>query len=82
MWIVDRKKEFIKYKGFQGKYNRLACPDGPAEIIVVAPAELEAILLRHPGVDDSGVIGVWAEDEATELPRWVGRPSESATSCS
>ena len=62
--------------------QRLARPDSPAEIILVAPAELEAILLRHPGVDDSGVIGVWAEEEATELPRWAGRSSDSAASCS
>ncbi|KAJ3534681.1 hypothetical protein NM688_g7099 [Phlebia brevispora] len=52
MWIVDRKKELIKYKGFQ-----------------VAPAELEAILSDHPGVTDSGVVGIFSEEEGTELPR-------------
>ena len=31
LYIVDRLKELIKYKGFQ-----------------VAPAELEAVLLKHP----------------------------------
>lgn len=40
-WIVDRKKELIKVKGFQ-----------------VAPAELEAVLLGHPGVGDCAVVGV------------------------
>lgn len=35
----------------------------------VPPAELEALLLQHPGVVDSGVIGLWDEAQATELPR-------------
>lgn len=48
-YIVDRKKEMIKYKGFG-----------------VAPAEIEALLLEHPAVLDSAVIGV-ADDEAGEL---------------
>ncbi len=34
----------------------------------VAPAELEALLLRHPGVADCAVIGV-PDDEAGERPR-------------
>ncbi|KAL7413952.1 hypothetical protein BDY24DRAFT_414651 [Mrakia frigida] len=51
-YIVDRKKELIKYKGFQ-----------------VPPAELEAKLLDHPLVADVGVIGVWDEERATEVPR-------------
>lgn len=33
----------------------------------VAPAELEALLMSHPGVQDAAVIGV--EGEGTELPR-------------
>ena len=40
VFIVDRIKELIKYKGFQ-----------------VAPAELEAILLSHPSVEDAAVFG-------------------------
>ncbi|XP_024937868.1 luciferin 4-monooxygenase isoform X2 [Cephus cinctus] len=40
IFIVDRLKELIKYKGFQ-----------------IAPAELEDILLSHPGVKDAAVIG-------------------------
>ncbi|KAI5481402.1 phenylacetyl-CoA ligase [Pseudohyphozyma bogoriensis] len=50
--IVDRRKELIKYKGFQ-----------------VIPSELEAVLLTCPYVADAAVIGVWSEDQATELPR-------------
>ncbi len=48
-YIVDRKKEMIKYKGFG-----------------VAPAEIEALLLEHPAVLDSAVIGI-PDDEAGEL---------------
>ncbi len=48
-FIVDRKKEMIKYKGFG-----------------VAPAELESLLMEHPAVMDSAVIGV-PDDEAGEL---------------
>ncbi|KAK8858765.1 hypothetical protein IAR55_002994 [Kwoniella newhampshirensis] len=35
----------------------------------VPPAELEALLLSHPGVADVGVIGIWSKEQATELPR-------------
>lgn len=37
-WIVDRKKELIKVRGFQ-----------------VPPAQLEALLLEHPGIADAAV---------------------------
>ncbi|MCW8375555.1 4-coumarate--CoA ligase family protein [Streptomyces justiciae] len=50
LFIVDRVKELIKYKGFQ-----------------VAPAELEALLLTHPGIADAAVIGVY-NDEGNEVP--------------
>jgi 4-coumarate--CoA ligase len=52
VFITDRVKELIKYKGFQ-----------------VAPAELEAVLLECPIVEDVGVIGVPDEREQTEVPR-------------
>lgn len=39
------------------------------ELMIVPPAELEALLLTHPLVGDVGVIGVFSEDQATELPR-------------
>jgi 4-coumarate--CoA ligase len=50
VFVVDRLKELIKYKGFQ-----------------VPPAELEALLLTHPGIADAAVIGI-PDDEAGELP--------------
>jgi acyl-CoA synthetase (AMP-forming)/AMP-acid ligase II len=40
-YIIDRKKELIKVRGFQ-----------------VAPPELEAVLLTHPQIVDTAVIGV------------------------
>ncbi|MEU6374488.1 4-coumarate--CoA ligase family protein [Streptomyces sp. NPDC046909] len=50
LFVVDRVKELIKYKGFQ-----------------VAPAELEALLLTHPGIADAAVIGVYDTDH-NEVP--------------
>jgi 4-coumarate--CoA ligase len=63
LFIVDRLKELIKFKGFQ-----------------VPPAELEAILLTHPAVADSAVIGR-PDEEAGELPIGfvVLRPGAEAT---
>ncbi|MEO7021813.1 MAG: AMP-binding protein [Ktedonobacteraceae bacterium] len=62
-YIVDRKKEMIKYKGFG-----------------IAPAEIEALLMEHPAVMDSAVIGI-PDDEAGELPKGfvVLRPGQEAT---
>ncbi|MEV5014036.1 4-coumarate--CoA ligase family protein [Streptomyces sp. NPDC053780] len=50
LFVVDRVKELIKYKGFQ-----------------VAPAELEALLLTHPGVADTAVVGAY-DDDGNEVP--------------
>ena len=51
VWVLDRKKELIKYKGFQ-----------------VPPAELEGVLLEHPGISDAAVIG--KDDlESGEIPK-------------
>ncbi|GHO95848.1 long-chain-fatty-acid--CoA ligase [Reticulibacter mediterranei] len=62
-YIVDRKKEMIKYKGFG-----------------VAPAEIESLLMEHPAVLDSAVIGV-PDDEAGELIKGfvVLRKGQNAT---
>ena len=51
VWVLDRKKELIKYKGFQ-----------------VPPAELEGLLLEHPGVGDVAVIGK-PDVESGEVPK-------------
>ncbi|MFF2249173.1 4-coumarate--CoA ligase family protein [Streptomyces sp. NPDC058142] len=51
LFVVDRVKELIKYKGFQ-----------------VAPAELEALLLTHPGIADAAVVGVY-DDDNNEVPK-------------
>ncbi|MFF8574829.1 4-coumarate--CoA ligase family protein [Streptomyces sp. NPDC015408] len=50
LFVVDRVKELIKYKGFQ-----------------VAPAELEALLLTHPGVADTAIVGTY-NDDGNEVP--------------
>ena len=39
IFIVDRLKELIKFKGYQ-----------------VAPAELEALLISHPYIEDAAVV--------------------------
>ncbi|KAF1841669.1 AMP-binding enzyme [Cucurbitaria berberidis CBS 394.84] len=51
-YIIDRKKDLIKVRGFQ-----------------VAPAELEGVLLEHPGVADVAVIGAKSHGGNSESPR-------------
>ncbi len=51
LYIVDRKKEVIKYKGF-----------------TIGPAEVEAVLLEHPAVDDCAVVGK-PDPLAGEIPK-------------
>lgn len=64
LFVVDRVKELIKYKGFQ-----------------VAPAELEALLLTHPGIADAAVIGVY-NDDGNEVPHaFVVRQPAAAVLC-
>ncbi|WP_405831140.1 4-coumarate--CoA ligase family protein [Streptomyces sp. NBC_01176] len=64
LFVVDRVKELIKYKGFQ-----------------VAPAELEALLLTHPGIADAAVVGVYNEDN-NEVPHAHVVRQRSATELS
>lgn len=47
----------------------------------VAPAELEALLIGHPKINDAAVIGVYNEAQATEVPRAfvVAEPGSQAT---
>jgi long-chain acyl-CoA synthetase len=63
VYIVDRKKEMIKYKGF-----------------AVAPAEVEAVLFKHPAVADCAVIGK-PDAEAGEIPKAIVmlRPGEEVS---
>ncbi|MFD0441367.1 4-coumarate--CoA ligase family protein [Streptomyces chartreusis] len=63
VFIVDRLKELIKYKGYQ-----------------VPPAELEALLLTHPAIIDTAVIGV-TDDNGEEIPKAfvVRRPDTPLT---
>ena len=63
LYVTDRLKELIKYKGFQ-----------------VPPAELEAVLLRHPDVTDAAVVGL-PDEEAGEIPAGYVtlRPGASAS---
>jgi acyl-coenzyme A synthetase/AMP-(fatty) acid ligase len=35
----------------------------------VPPADLEATLLNHPDIADAGVVGIYSDEQATELPR-------------
>jgi len=44
----------------------------------VSPAELEDMLLSYPKIQDCAVIGVYAKDEATELPRAFVVPKADA----
>ncbi len=61
VYIVDRLKELIKYKGYQ-----------------VPPAELEALLLTHPGIADAAVIGV-TDADGEEIPKaFVVKQSDAA----
>ncbi|MDP6513056.1 MAG: AMP-binding protein [SAR202 cluster bacterium] len=63
VYVLDRKKELIKYKGFQ-----------------VPPAELEGILLEHPGITDAAVIGK-LDEESGEIPKaFVVRAADSEVS--
>ncbi|GFR83336.1 4-coumarate--CoA ligase [Elysia marginata] len=61
VYIEDRLKELIKYKGSQ-----------------VAPAEIEALLLTHPEIQEAAVIGV-PDERAGEVPRaFVVKKQEAA----
>ncbi|XWS22773.1 hypothetical protein CRYUN_Cryun29cG0065100 [Craigia yunnanensis] len=62
IFIVDRIKELIKYKGFQDQNRSLEQKQPNA-----TPAELEAILLSHPLVKDAAVVPL-PDEEAGEIP--------------
>lgn len=39
------------------------------DTVTVAPAELEGYLAAHEKIDDAAVIGIYKDEEATEVPR-------------
>jgi 4-coumarate--CoA ligase len=60
--------------GYADKHGNFYITDRVKELIKykgfqVAPAQLEGLLLAHPAIDDVAVVGVYAPEEATELPR-------------
>ncbi|KAJ7462334.1 hypothetical protein B0H11DRAFT_2175421 [Mycena galericulata] len=65
------------------KGDRLHVVDRKKELIKykglqVAPAELEAVLVSHPQILDAAVIGVFDEQECTEVPRAYVVANEAA----
>jgi 4-coumarate--CoA ligase len=60
--------------GFVDENHNIYITDRLKELIKyngfqVAPAELEAILLAHPGVKDTAVVGIYDDTRATEVPK-------------
>ena len=60
--------------GYQDKDGNFYITDRVKELIKykgfqVPPAELEGLLISHPMVNDVAVIGIYVEDQATEVPR-------------
>lgn len=67
--------------GFQDKNGNFYITDRVKELIKykgfqVPPAELEGILVSHPSVNDVAVIGLYDEDQATEIPRAYVVPAD------
>uniref|UniRef100_A0A803L686 4-coumarate--CoA ligase n=1 Tax=Chenopodium quinoa TaxID=63459 RepID=A0A803L686_CHEQI len=61
IYVIDRLKDIIKYKGFQ-EFGFLSNSH-----LQIAPADLETILVSHPEIADVAVTGV-ADDKAGEIP--------------
>lgn len=60
--------------GYQDKDGNFYITDRVKELIKykgfqVPPAELEGLLQSHPNVDDVAVLGIYSEEQATEVPR-------------
>ncbi|XP_027156740.1 4-coumarate--CoA ligase-like 6, partial [Coffea eugenioides] len=74
LYVVDRLKEVIKYKGFQlqNLYFCLffsTCVYGcvASHVLQIAPADLESVLMSHPEIVDAAVTGA-RDEEAGEIP--------------
>jgi acyl-CoA synthetase (AMP-forming)/AMP-acid ligase II len=70
--------------GYQDENHNFYITDRVKELIKykgfqVAPAELEGKLMDHAGVNDVAVIGVYDEDQHTEVPRAYIVASEGKT---
>lgn len=60
--------------GYQDQDGNFYITDRVKELIKykgfqVPPAELEGLLLSHPKINDVAVVGIYSEDQATEVPR-------------
>ena len=60
--------------GYQDEDGNFYITDRVKELIKykgfqVPPAELEGLLISHPMVNDVAVVGIYAKDQATEVPR-------------
>ncbi|KAF2108962.1 4-coumarate-CoA ligase-like protein [Lophiotrema nucula] len=67
--------------GYQDKDGHFYITDRVKELIKykgfqVPPAELEGYLVAHPSINDVAVIGLYSEEQATELPRAYVVPKE------
>lgn len=79
LFIVDRIKELIKVRvSTNGSHDLVMITDSLPQGMQVAPAELEAHLMTHPGVADVAVIPV-LNDMSGELPKAVVVKSTTGT---
>lgn len=67
--------------GYQDKDGNFFITDRVKELIKykgfqVPPAELEGLLVAHEKIDDVAVIGIFKEDQATEVPRAYVTPKK------
>lgn len=72
-FIVGRTKELIKVRGYVD-ITSVSLPKftSNADSLFswqVAPAEIEAVLLQHPGISDAAVTGMNLKDGTGEVPR-------------
>ncbi|GER52625.1 4-coumarate-CoA ligase [Striga asiatica] len=70
LFIVDRLKELIKYKGFHvapAELEALLIAHPSISDAAVAPAELEALLIAHPSISDAAVVPM-KDEAAGEVP--------------
>jgi hypothetical protein len=77
-WIAKKNSSSIRVSKVSHRFLLISLVKSAFEVFtytacfisLVPPADLEAVLLQHPDVSDSGVIGVYSEKDATELPRY------------